>query len=121
MFLFGKRNNPPAKGYYFVPGGRIFKEETIKEAFERISNGEIGKKLNIENAIFLGVYEHFYKNSFFTKNISTHYVVLAYKIKIEKLDKLYLPKEQHSEYIWLKKEEILENDKVHYYCKQYFL
>ena len=26
-YLFGLRNNKPALGYYFVPGGRIFKNE----------------------------------------------------------------------------------------------
>ena len=30
--LLGKRINPPAKNYYFVPGGRIRKSETIKNA-----------------------------------------------------------------------------------------
>ncbi|MEG1251614.1 MAG: NUDIX domain-containing protein, partial [Citrobacter sp.] len=33
--LLGKRVNKPAKGYWFVPGGRIFKNETIFQAFKR--------------------------------------------------------------------------------------
>jgi colanic acid biosynthesis protein WcaH len=34
--LLGKRTNEPAKGMWFVPGGRIFKNESIEEAFKRI-------------------------------------------------------------------------------------
>ena len=30
--LLGERINPPAKKFYFVPGGRIFKNESLKDA-----------------------------------------------------------------------------------------
>ena len=33
--LFLKRNNPPAKGEWWFPGGRIRKGETLKEALIR--------------------------------------------------------------------------------------
>ena len=39
--LMGKRLNEPAKGKLFVPGGRVFKNETREQAFERISKSEI--------------------------------------------------------------------------------
>ena len=29
--LLGKRINPPAKDFFFVPGSRILKDETIKK------------------------------------------------------------------------------------------
>ena len=32
--LLGFRKNEPAKNYWFVPGGRILKNERIAEAFE---------------------------------------------------------------------------------------
>jgi len=51
--LLGKRKNRPAKGYYFVPGGRIFKNETIEQAFKNISKHELGLDLDIESAKFL--------------------------------------------------------------------
>jgi 8-oxo-dGTP pyrophosphatase MutT (NUDIX family) len=38
--LLGLRNHEPAKGYYFVPGGRIRKGELLKEAFSRILAAE---------------------------------------------------------------------------------
>lgn len=31
--LLGKRNNPPAKAHYFVPGGRIYKNEKSQRLF----------------------------------------------------------------------------------------
>jgi len=119
FFLLGKRKNPPAKGFYFVPGGRILKGETLKQAFERISNQELGIKLNIEKAKFLGVYEHFYHNSFISEKVSTHYIVLAYKLKlINSLNNL--PKDQHFNYKWFSRQELLESKEVHYYTKLYF-
>lgn len=36
-FLVGKRNNEPAKGYWFFPGGRILKNETRAAAFSRLT------------------------------------------------------------------------------------
>ena len=35
--LLGKRCNKPAQGYWFVPGGRIQKNETLEQAIRRIS------------------------------------------------------------------------------------
>ena len=86
--LIGKRINPPAKNYFFVPGGRIFKSELKKDAFRRILKNELGLVLrpNKERLIReLGVYEHFYNNNFLdNKKFSTHYVVLAYLIKYDR-------------------------------------
>ena len=117
-FLLGLRKNRPAKGYYFVPGGRIFKNETIENAFKGISKNEIGIELDIENAKFLGVYEHIYKDNYFGNEYGTHYIVLAFLVDID--SDLPLPDEQHSDYIWLTPEEILKHEKVHEYTKNYF-
>ena len=40
--LVALRTNEPAKGFYFVPGGRICKDETIQAAFIRILKVETG-------------------------------------------------------------------------------
>ncbi|MFT2520332.1 GDP-sugar hydrolase WbdI, partial [Escherichia coli] len=58
-YLFGLRNNRPAKNYFFVPGGRIRKNESIKNAFKRISSMELGKEYGISGSVFNGVWEHF--------------------------------------------------------------
>ena len=99
--LLGKRINSPAKNSFFVPGGRILKGESIKHASERILKDELGYKLINENGKeFLGIYEHFYDDNFLdTQDFKTHYVALAYLVKMSCLAKTYRKKNkgQHSE------------------------
>ena len=116
--LLGRRKNRPAKDFLFVPGGRILKGETIVEAFKRITLTELGREVSFSVAEFMGVFEHFYEDSFFGIDITTHYVVLAYKLM--DLDNLKLSDSQHTEYIWLSTKEILGREDVHQYTKAYF-
>jgi len=39
--LVGERVNRPAQGYWFVPGGRVYKNEALMKAFERICLDEL--------------------------------------------------------------------------------
>lgn len=116
--LLGERLNKPAKSYWFVPGGRIYKDESINDAFSRISEDEIGIKSDIENAKFLGVYQHLYEDNVFNDNFSTHYVVLGFELVIE--EKLSLDTIQHKSQKWFKEKELLDNSKVHDNVKDYF-
>jgi colanic acid biosynthesis protein WcaH len=52
-----------AKGFYFVPGGRICKGETIEAAFVRILKVETGIEIGFDRAQFLGVFQHFYSTT----------------------------------------------------------
>ena len=118
--LLGRRQNRPAKGTMFVPGGRILKNESIDSAFKRILLAETGYRINEQDEQYLlGVYEHFYDDSFWDEKISTHYIVLAYRIKLrtrflEKLDK------QHDLLEWLSIDELLSRSDVHKNAKAYF-
>ena len=82
MILVGKRINSPAKNYFFVPGGRIFKSELKKNALKRILKSELGLTFKKDHEKFvenLGIYEHFYDDNFLgEKDFGTHYVVIAY-------------------------------------------
>ena len=104
--LVGKRINPPAKGCFFVPGGRIFKSELKKVALRRILKEELGyviKKHNSRSISELGIYEHFYKDNFMNdRNFTTHYVVIAYLLPFESLKKVKGLKinHQHTKYKW---------------------
>jgi len=99
--LVGMRRNEPAKGTWFVPGGRIRKDETLARALARISEWELGDPLTDNDVRFAGVYEHFYETNFAgADGISTHYIVLAYVIK-RTFDTDHLPADQHSEWAWL--------------------
>jgi len=116
--LLGYRNNKPAQGYWFVPGGRILKDEKKNDAFFRLVKDELGLSLVIQDAKFQGVYEHFYDDYVFGNDISTHYVVLAYQLCVDiSLDDL--PNIQHSQYKWFTASELLESENVHLHSKWY--
>jgi colanic acid biosynthesis protein WcaH len=101
--LVGKRTNEPALGSWFVPGGRVAKGETLDEAFERISNDELGPgDWSRDSARLLGVFEHFYDTNFTgSDEVGTHYVVMAYAIDAEYLRLDEIPLEQHAAVEWV--------------------
>lgn len=117
--LLGFRSNRPAQGYWFVPGGRIQKNESMKNAFIRLCRNELGLNCTIEEAKFLGPYEHFYEDSVFGEHISTHYVVLGYEIVVDAAQ-LLLPFEQHSHYQWFDVDVLMSQDTVHRHSQWYF-
>ena len=118
--LLGRRKYEPAKGCLFVAGGRITKNESLSAAFRRISLSELGVEKTIEEARFLGVYEHFYQTNRLDRDgFGTHYVVLAYEVASPVQDAL-LPRDQHGEYAWAKEAELLNCREVHEYAKAYF-
>ena len=118
--LLGLRTNEPAKGSYFVPGGRILKDERLNDAFARILKAETSFLIPIAEAHFIGVYEHFYEVNFFNEpGFGTHYVVLAYGLQIGSTSKLRADA-QHSEYVWWEEPKILTSEKVHENTKAYF-
>ncbi|TDF81202.1 GDP-mannose mannosyl hydrolase [Pseudomonas sp. H9] len=103
QILLGKRLNRPAQGSWFVPGGRVLKNETLDDAFERLTHSELGRSYERSQASFLGIYEHFYEDSVFGQAVadpSSHYVVLAYQLFVPVGDILELPAQQHAEYRW---------------------
>ena len=117
-YLLGYRNNKPAQGYWFVPGGRILKDESKRYAFARLVQNELGIVLDITNAKFLGVFEHYYDDCVFDDAISTHYVVLGYEINLD-IHLAELPQDQHSESTWFPKVELLSSENVHIHSKWY--
>lgn len=118
--LLGQRTNPPAQGFWFVPGGRILKNEPITEAFLRLSKIELGLACDLGDAEFLGVYEHFYTDNFSGTDFSTHYVVLGHRL-VHDLDLNSLPDAQHHSYRWFDVAELLASVQVHDNTKVYFL
>lgn len=119
--LVGLRSNRPARGYWFVPGGRVRKEETLPEAFRRLTEEELGLPLELKrDARFYGLYEHLYEDNFAgTPGVGTHYIVLAYEVRLDRVPET-LPREQHSAYRWLTPEELVADPQVHLNTKNYF-
>lgn len=117
-YLLGLRTNRPAQGFWFVPGGRVFKNEPLDVAFKRLTREELGVELERSQADFKGLYEHFYYDSMFSKNISTHYIVLAYEVEVTQ-KKILLNEQQHSQCKWVKNENF-HTLKIHAYTLDYF-
>jgi colanic acid biosynthesis protein WcaH len=120
-FLLGKRINKPAQGLWFVPGGRILKNQTISEAFSSLASRELNLDLTLRDSRLRGVYEHFYEDNFFDiAEFGTHYIVLAYNIAFPHgaFDKL--PGDQHSEWAFMTPLEIEERIDVHRGSKLFF-
>ena len=117
-YLLGFRTNQPAKNFWFVPGGRILKGEAMDDAFVRLCKNELGIMLARSEAKFLGPFEHFYQDYVFGDDVTTHYVVLGYEIVVD-LAIESLPDEQHNEYKWFSKKDLLVSDNVHLHSKWY--
>ena len=119
--LVGERRNRPARGTWFVPGGRVMKDESLDASFTRIVNDELGvASVERSSSRLYGVYEHRYADNFAgVPGITTHYIVLAHAmtlsgtVPIGRFD-------QHSEYAWLLPDELLAREDVHENTKAYF-
>lgn len=117
-FLLGLRTNAPARDFWFVPGGRVFKNEPLAAAFERISLAELGTAVPVAAARLVGLFDHFYENNVFSADFGTHYIVAAHALTVERLEGL--SHQQHSAYRWATPEEIVSDTAVHRYTREYF-
>ena len=116
--LLGKRVNRPAQGSWFVPGGRIRKDERIRDALARIAQAELGAPVG--EAMLLGAFDHLYADNFLGRpGITTHYVVLAYACTLG-AGAAPRPDRQHSELRWWEAGELLASPEVHENTKRYF-
>lgn len=120
-FLLGKRENRPARGHWFVPGGRIRRMEGFEEAFRRISKGELGVVIELVDARFHGVFQHMYDDSAFSDEIGSHYVSIAMELEFNSLELGNLPQIQHKEYRWFELQEISNDVEVHDRTKEFFM
>jgi colanic acid biosynthesis protein WcaH len=118
--LLGRRLNRPAQGFWFVPGGRVRKDEQLDVAFLRLTQEELGGGASRGRARFLGPYEHFYADNFSSDKFSTHYVVLGYELAWQGQQDA-LPISQHDQYRWFDVAELLQDPSVHQHTKDYFL
>lgn len=120
--LLGKRNNAPARGSLFVPGGAIKKNETLDVACRRISLSELGVELSLVDSALLGVFDHIYDDNFINDQFGTHYVCIGLNFDGKDLVSFDMkdPSSQHDGYFWMLKEEILDHPMIHENTKRYF-
>ena len=122
--LVGERTNDPAKGSFFVPGGKVYKNEYLKEALERISENEIGIRLTSRQVALSGIYDHIYENNFRDASCGTHYVCITCLFELDGVEKVNVVEaamlNQHQCVEWLDTNRILNHSKVHTNVKNYF-
>lgn len=92
--LLGKRENEPAKGEWFVPGGTVLKNEPRTDAVHRVADEEVGESVVVEDC--LGTFEHFYDTSEIEGVDSKHYLATAYRCHFEHDDPTVTVDDQHS-------------------------
>jgi colanic acid biosynthesis protein WcaH len=121
--LVGLRENRPAQNFWFVPGGRIYKDETIETAFSRIVKTELAPlEFDYPAAKFLGVFQHFYTDNFLGRpGFGTHYIVLAHEIRLGEQVVLTPGDRQHQTYKWMSIAELIADPAVHPNTKYYFM
>ena len=115
--LVGRRTNRPARDTWFVPGGRVRKDERLDEAFRRLTAWELGFEAERAAARFLGVFEHHYPDNAGDQDFTTHYVVLAHELSWP--EGAELPGEQHSAWRWMSDAELLAEPDVHANTRAY--
>jgi len=118
--LMGWRVNEPARESWFVPGGRIWRGETLDVAFARIASAELGPgRWDIGDARLLGLYTHIYPTNFSAvPGIGTHYVVAAHLIQVD--ERPLPPDDQHSDFVWLAVGERPPHGEIHPNTAVYF-
>ncbi|WDZ97716.1 NUDIX domain-containing protein [Herbaspirillum sp. WKF16] len=116
--LLGLRRNRPAQDFWFVPGGRIRKNEALGEALRRIALAELGAEP--QSWELQGAYDHIYDdNALGRAGINTHYVALGCRCVLPP-DSRIAPDAQHAELRWWPLEALLQDPRVHLNTKRYF-
>ena len=125
QLLLGKRNNAPARDFWFTPGGRIRKNESLAHAKNRIARDELGlPALALARATLMGAWDHFYPDSAFDPAVSTHYVNLPLWLQLTRDEEAALllpqgPGEQHAQWHWFSLHQAMLDKTVHQHARAY--
>jgi colanic acid biosynthesis protein WcaH len=91
-----KRKNSPAKGRFWLPGGRILKGESLEQAVKRKLKEETG--LRAKSIKFIGTYTNYFKRGFY--GFPFHAIVSVFLV--EARNKKIKLDNQHSEFMVVK-------------------
>ena len=117
--LLGLRSNPPAQGWWFTPGGRIRKNEPLHAAKRRIALCELNlSDTLLPRATLLGAWDHFYPDSAFSAAVSTHYVNLAFWLRLDAVEAHLIDApqgagQQHTAWQWMPLDQAAQDRSVH--------
>lgn len=121
QILLGQRRNAPARHWWFTPGGRVRKNEPLSRCLQRVAWAELGLQANdVHGAKLMGAWDHFYQDSAFSTEVSTHYVNLPHVLRLPySLDLNPLPPDQHSAWRWQDVQTAAVAHDVHPYVRIY--
>jgi colanic acid biosynthesis protein WcaH len=119
--LLGLRNNAPAQSWWFTPGARVRKNEAHLNALQRLLKTELNlPERFFSKAKLMGAWDHFYTESAFSANVSTHYVNLPHCLQLERsIELCSLPTEQHTQWRWQPPAQAAVANDVHPYVQAY--
>lgn len=86
--LLCKRESYPAKGKWWLPGGRVLKGEKLEDAVIRKGREELGVDVIIERQV--GAYDNIFKR--------VHCIVAVYIVRLARKNATIILDTQHSEY-----------------------
>ncbi|MFM2402551.1 MAG: hypothetical protein RL223_431 [Pseudomonadota bacterium] len=124
--LLGWRENRPARHSWFVPGGAIRKDERVAQALARVLRDELGLAVmpgTLPPLESLGTWQHLYPDDNFADEpgTSTHYVVLAWRLRLDAAQTASLrPDAQHERLRWFSREALRADMQVHANTRAYF-
>jgi len=110
-FLLGKRVQQPCRGKWCLPGGRIFKNETLQVAAKRKLREEFGINAKLSDLKFLTTQGTMFNDSALGGPVHTINTIFQLQLKSE--PKVKLDTRSHSEIKWFS--EINKN--LHPYIK----
>ena len=121
QMLLGYRRNAPARHWWFTPGGRVRKNESFAECLRRVVMSELGlQERDVQGLQLMGVWDHFYEDSAYSSEVSTHYVNLPHVLRLNhSLELETLPSDQHSLWRWQDATMAAVADDVHRYVRIY--
>ena len=121
QMLLGLRRNAPARHWWFTPGGRVRKNEPFAACLRRVAMSELKlQEWDVQGALLMGVWDHFYEDSAYSPEISTHYVNLPHVLQLKQpLELDALPADQHSGWRWQDTKDAAVADDVHPYVRVY--
>jgi colanic acid biosynthesis protein WcaH len=77
--VLAERQNRPARGEWFVPGGRVQKGERLEAAVHRVAREELG--IDVEIGVSLGAYQHLYGESDVAESGGKHYLANGFVVE----------------------------------------
>ena len=120
--LVGLRENQPAKNFWFVPGGRVLKNEPLGKACARILATEVGLPMPDGASIQLrGLFEHIYtEGQFDDESINAHYIIAACNFTLPP-NRAITHDDQHAVMKFVSIDALLADSRVHPFTKNYFV